>query len=170
MADEDRVPQSPKRSGNGTHANKVAELILSSCRMSDPNAHISSVLRDSEGRTVVRIRTDPRNNPLVLLKALQKLWPLAHCSVQENALDGTVEAEIIVPREKDERDRAREQARRSRVSELLGVLAVVLALVAFFIYANDCYMSLSNHWANASNATEPVAGEQAAPDQGKPEL
>jgi hypothetical protein len=170
MSDDDRVPQSPKRAGNGTHANKVAELILGSCRMSDASAHISSVLRDSEGRTIVRVRTDPTNNPLVLLRALQKLWPLAKCSVQENALDGTVEAEIIVPRERDERDRAREQARQSRLSELLSVLTVVLALVALFIYANDCYLSLSSRWANASNATEPGAGAQAVPDQGKSEL
>lgn len=170
MSEDERTPQSPKRTGNGTQANKVAELILKSCRMHDSGAHIASVLRDSEGRTMVRVRTDPTNNPLVLLKALRQLWPLANCSVQENALDGTVEAQITVPREADERMRARERALRSRVSDLLAVLSVALALVAVLIYANDCYLSLSNLWANATSDAHPSAAQEGTFDQGKSEL
>ena len=123
-----------------THSNLVADMILKSCRLSDASAHISSVLRDSEGRTVVRVRTDPRNNPLNLLRALQKLCPLARSSVHENALDGTTEAEIIVPKEKDEVKRANKRARNSRASEFLFVLSMVMFSVAFFVYLNDCYV------------------------------
>ena len=135
--------QSPQASKPCTHSNKVAELIISSCQRSDPSARISSVLRDSEGRTIVRMRTNPSSNPIILLRALQALWPLAKCCVQENALDGTVEAEIIVPREKDERTRALRRARKSRVSELLWVLIQVLLFVALIMYANDCYVSFA---------------------------
>lgn len=153
MSSEGDRPRSPPRASPGTHSNKVAELILSSCRLSDPSAHISSVLRDSEGRTIVRMRTNPNSNPLVLLRALQKLWPLAKCSVQENALDGTVEAEIIVPREKDERNRAFNRARKSRISELLWLLCFVLLFLALATYTNDCYTSFYN--ATATNSSGP---------------
>lgn len=164
MSSEGDRSRSPPRASSGTHSNKVAELILSSCRLSDPSAHISSVLRDSEGRTIVRMRTNPSSNPLVLLRALQKLWPLAKCSVQENALDGTVEAEIIVPREKDERNRAFNRARKSRISELLWLLCFVLLFLALVTYANDCYTSLYN--ATATNSS----GSSTEGSEGKSEL
>lgn len=145
---------SPPRQQPTSHSNKVADLILSSCRLSDPSCHISSVLRDSEGRTVVRVRADPRNNPLVLLRALQKLWPLAKSCVQENALDGTVEAEVVVPRQKDEQRRALLRAKRNRFSEFLLVLSGVMFFIALVVYANDCYVSLSNTTARAATARE----------------
>lgn len=160
MGDVDGRSRSPPRENSGTHSNKVAELILSSCRLSDPSAHISSVLRDSEGRTIVRMRTNPHSNPLVLLRALQKLWPLAKCSVQENALDGTVEAEIIVPREKDERNRAFDRAQKSRISEMLWLLCYVLLFLALVTYANDCYTSLYNS-TTATSAGPSTDGSEA---------
>ena len=134
---------SPPKPRPPSHANRVAELVLSSCKRSDPSAHISSVLRDSEGRTVVRVRTDPRNNPLVLLQALQKLWPLARSSVHENALDGIVEAEIVVPRRKDEERRAANRAKRSRISELLLMLSASMFFIALVFYTNDCYVAFT---------------------------
>lgn len=139
----DAPSSSPPKPRPPSHSNKVAELILTSCRLSDPSAHISSVLRDSEGRTLVRVRADPRNNPLILLKALQKLWPLAMCSVHENALDGTVEAEIVVPRQKDEERRALRKAKRSRISEMLLMLSISTFLIALSMYTNDCYVKFT---------------------------
>lgn len=114
------------------------------------------------------MRTNPNSNPLVLLRALQKLWPLAKCSVQENALDGTVEAEIIVPRERDERERAFDRARKSRISEVLMLLCLALLFLALVTYANDCYLSLSEYWA--STAAPAAAGDEASRDTGKSEL
>jgi len=84
----------------------------------------------------------------VLLKALQKLWPLAKSSVHENALDGTVEAEIVVPRERDERKRAKNKARNSRLSEFLLALSMAMMAIALAMYVNDCYMALNS--ANAA--------------------
>ena len=159
MNGAEECQRSPPRVKSGSHSNKVADLILSSCRQSDPSAHISSVLRDSAGRTVVRMRTNPNSNPLVVLRALQNLWPLAKCSVQENALDGTVEAEIIVPREKDEWNRALTRARKSRISELLWLLFVVLLSLALVSYANDCYTSFYN--PTTGNFTDASTGGPA---------
>ena len=105
------------------------------------------------------MRTNPNSNPLVVLRALQNLWPLAKCSVQENALDGTVEAEIIVPREKDEWNRALTRARKSRISELLWLLFVVLLSLALVSYANDCYTSFYN--PTTGNFTDASTGGPA---------
>jgi len=145
---------SPERAPAFSMSNKVAELILASCLKHDPSAHISSVLRDGEGRTVVRVRADPQNNPIVLLRALQKLWPLAKCSVQENALDGTVEAEIVVPRERDEHERAKKRARKSLASEVLLVFAIVTMAIALAMYVNDCVVALTNVNATISPRQE----------------
>jgi hypothetical protein len=106
------------------------------------------------------MRTNPHSNPLVLLRALQKLWPLAKCSVQENALDGTVEAEIIVPREKDERNRAFDRAQKSRISEMLWLLCYVLLFLALVTYANDCYTSFYNS-TTATSAGPSTDGSEA---------
>lgn len=140
----DAPSSSPPKARPPSHSNKVADLVLASCRSSDPHAHISSILRDSQGRTVVRVRTDPHNNPLVLLRVLQKLWPLARSSVHENALDGTVEAEIVVPRESDERKRALNRARNTKVSEFLLLLSGVMFTIALAVYGNDCYAQFLN--------------------------
>lgn len=80
---------------------------------------------------------------MALLRTLQDLWPLATCSVQENALDGTLEAAIVVPRARDERMRALRWARKSRVAELLAVMCSVLLFLALGTYANDCYTSFT---------------------------
>ena len=64
--------------------------------------------------------------------------------MHENALDGTVEAEIVVPRQKDEQRRAILRAKRSRLSEFLLVLSGVMFFIALAVYGNDCYVSLLN--------------------------
>ena len=142
----ERIPSSPKSGLIGrkreSTANRVAELILQSCRSVDSSAHISSVLRDSEGRTIVRVRADPRNDPNIVLGALKALWPLARSSVHENSLDGIVEAEITVPRERDEQKRAWNRARKSKRSEFLFMLFLVLFLMSVISYSSDCYDAL----------------------------
>tara|TARA_B100001175_G_scaffold305176_1_gene302002 strand:+ start:1809 stop:2264 length:456 start_codon:yes stop_codon:yes gene_type:complete len=123
---------------SGTFSNRVSELVLSSCRAKDGGARISSVLRDSAGRTVVRVRSSEESrNPLKLLSALKELWPLAKTAVIENALDGSVEAEIVVPREDDERASARRRARSTRAAAFLWVVARALLLVGVALYVTE---------------------------------
>lgn len=161
-----RVPSSPKEGANGrkheSPANKVSELVLQSCRSVDTSAHISSVLRDSEGRTIVRVRTDPRNDANVVLGALKTLWPLARSSVHENALDGIVEAEIIVPRDRDEQRRAWNQAKKYKFSEFLLMLATVLFFMAAISYGTDCY----NAFLRAQSANATVDAGDMPPEEG----
>lgn len=131
-------PCSPKAKRQQTFSDRVSELVLNSCKASEPNAAISSVLRDSYGRTVVRVRCNtPSCNTFSLLNALQKSWPLAKTSVVENALDGSVEAEIVVPSEEDEVVQARMRALSTRLAELSWMLAVVLLLVGVSLYVTE---------------------------------
>ena len=144
--------------GNTSFSNRVSELILSSCMETDTGARISSILRDSSGRTVVRVRTGVENNAVQLLKRLKGLWPLAKTSVVENKLDGTIEAQIVVPRESDELHYARQRASNSRGAEILYVTVLVLSIVGVILYAKDVYIeTLSNErhfWSSNTSDRE----------------
>lgn len=130
----------------------VSERILRSCRERDSGARISSILSDSHGRTVVRVRASVENNAVQLLKVLKGLWPLAKTAVVENKLDGTIEAQIVVPRKSDERYVARQRASSSRCAEFLYAAMHVLLIVGIFLYANDVYTDYQNNfWNNTSD-------------------
>ena len=152
MYNETRSDTSPKRNEHTIESNTVANMILKSCRVHDPSAHISSVLRDDDGRTIVRVRGNNNNNASVLLNALKSLWPLAKCSVLMNALDGTLEAEIIIPQKRDEFRRAVHKAEKSNLSKILNVLARMFALFALLMYMRDCYCSFANRLKNEFHA------------------
>lgn len=145
---------SPAEAPAVTFTDRVSDLVLSSCRLKDNGARISSVLCDSAGRTVVRVRSgEDSRNPLKLLGALKELWPLASTAVIENALDGYVEAEIVVPREADERASARRRARGTRVAECLWFLARALLTVGFALYATELLYAQGWLSAPTPNAT-----------------
>jgi hypothetical protein len=131
-----RSPDSPTSKRN--KANVIADLVLQTCRSVDTAAHIASVMRDSEGRTVVKIRTGLQSEPVRMLRALKVMWPLAKSSVSENPLDGISEAEITVPRERDERERAWRRASNDKLSEFLLLLFYVLLFMFVLSYVRDC--------------------------------
>ena len=138
MSARPKAPDSPVSRPAAKNANVLAELVLQTCRAVDTSAHVSSILRDSEGRTIVRIRTDPRNETTRTLVALQTTWPLARSSVSENPLDGISEAEIIIPRKVDEMRRAWRRAGNSRPAEFLSLLSYVLLFMCVLAYFRDC--------------------------------
>lgn len=146
MGDQTR---SPPRSGGerSTFCREVSEKVLETCRKGDPGCILSSVLRDSQGRTVVRVRAGENgSNPLTLLGCLKQTWPLAHTAVVENSLDGTVEAQIVVPVNGDELYRAMDKAKRSRVAEILFFVALLLLLTGLIQFALDSVASkTANH-------------------------
>jgi hypothetical protein len=144
-------------------SDRVSELILQSCRSKDANARISTILRDNCGRTVVRVRTGESSDAVSLLKALKDLWPLAKTAVVENQLDGSVEAQIVVPREEDERTYARQRAMSSRCAEFLHAAVIVLLLVGLVLYINDVY--LIHEVDSTKNATSEEAHAFAADDR-----
>jgi hypothetical protein len=130
-------------------ANRVSDAVLSTCRARDADAQISSILRDNEGRTVVRVRAGS-SNAVTLLRALRDLWPLAKTSVIESALDGSVEAQIVVPRERDERAHAMRRAERLRCASFLRMVSLLLLAGALALYVRD----VANVNAMSVNATQ----------------
>lgn len=138
-----------------TFTDRVSQMVLSSCRAKDSDAQISSVLRDSHGRTVVRIRGGgATRNPLKLLSALKELWPLANTAVIENALDGSVEAQITVPHEADERARAQRRARSTRVAECLWMVGATLLVTGLALYATELLRQAPGGAHNATSDRE----------------
>ena len=117
-------------------SSRVSDAVLSTCRARDESAQISSILRDNDGRTVVRVRAGS-SNAVTLLRALRDLWPLARTSVIENALDGSVEAQIVVPQEADEQAQARRRAESLRCAGFLRMVTLLLLAGALALYARD---------------------------------
>ncbi len=139
MGDPTRSPPRDKSAGSA-FCREVSEKVLETCRKGDPDCILSSVLRDSQGRTVVRVRSgESSSNPLTLLGCLKATWPLAHTAVVENSLDGTVEAQIVVPVNGDELYRAMDKAKRSRVAELMLFATVLLLLTGLIQFALDSF-------------------------------
>lgn len=129
-----------------TFSQRVSEVVLRSCQQHEPEARIASVLRDSDGRTVIRLRAGGGKGSVKLLKALQQLWPLAETSVLENALDNSVQAEITVPRERDEWRQAQRRAAGAAFSRAsLAVAFLFLALGAALYAAELAGHSPANH-------------------------
>ena len=149
------TPNAPPAPESLTFTDRVSQLVLSSCRSKDAQARISSVLRDSQGRTVVRIRGgEESRNPLKLLSALKELWPLASTAVIENALDGSVEAQVTVPREADERAHARRRARNTRVAECLWMVGAALLVAGLALYAMELVQRAPGDAQNATSDRE----------------
>ena len=161
---QQREPGSPGRHGGRTpsFSDRVSELILQSCRLKDSSARISTILRDNRGRTVVRVRTGESSDAVSLLRALKDLWPLAKTAVVENQLDGSVEAQIVVPREEDERTYARQRASSSRCAEFLNAAVLVLLLVGAALYFKDVYL---HKVYSATNGTADGAHSSTADDR-----
>ena len=120
-----------------TFSQRVSDVVLRSCQQHDPEARIASVLRDSEGRTVIRLSAGGAKGSVKLLGALQQLWPLAETSVLENALDNSVQAEITIPRESDEFRQAQRRAAASAFSKGSLALALLFLALGAALYASE---------------------------------
>lgn len=116
---------------------RAAALVLRSCQQQQPGSRIASVLRDGEGRTVIRVSAGSARGGGELQKALQQLWPLAETSLLENALDASLQTEITIPREKDEWLQARLRARASSFSKISLAVALVFFALGACMYAAD---------------------------------
>ena len=138
-------------------ATEVAEAVLRCCRERDPGAVVSSLLRDADGRTVVRVRSDAqRGDALTLLRSMRALWPLAATTARENALDGTMEAEVVVPTAAAELAAARRRAAASRTAAFAWAACVGLFVAGCCVLARDAYRA----GYDAVSATAAVAHDE----------
>mgnify|MGYP004059783499 CR=1 FL=1 len=131
-----------------TFSQRVSDVVLRSCQQHAPQARIASVLRDSEGRTVIRLSAGEAKGSVKLLGALQQLWPLAKTSVLENVLDNSVQAELTVPSESDEWKEAKRRAAASAFAKISLAIALLFLALGSALYASE----LADH--SPTNHTE----------------
>ena len=132
----------PRPATNGTLAQKLCRRVLSTVRDVDRNAAITSVSRwDHDSATLVRVRAGEANSggaPFGIVDALKRAWPLARVSLVENVVEGTTEAQMLVPSRDEQRDIARQQAYGSRLARrvrLFAKLATLAATLSFVVLA-----------------------------------
>lgn len=126
---------------SATLAQKLCRRVLSTVHDVDGNASITSVSRwDHDSATLVRVRAGEANGgtPFGLVDALKRAWPLARVSLVENVVEGTTEAQMLVPSREEQRDIARQQAYDSRLARrvrLFAKLATLAATLSFVVLA-----------------------------------
>ena len=113
---------------------RASELVIATCKDVDPDAKITSVVRDCGGRTTVRVKSGGGRDASALLNVLKREWPLAQLSVYESMLTGSLEACIQLPTEGDERAIAFSLASggtAARATKMLTALAMGMALLLY---------------------------------------
>lgn len=115
----------------------VAQRVLDACRRDDPDARITFVGRDEDGRTRVRIRAGNGASVQTLQRGLQRLMPYARVRTSEDILDGSVQVEIVVPTEEDERGKAWEIEAQRPVYRVLLTGSLSLLLVGCGMYLSE---------------------------------
>ena len=122
----------------------VAQRVLTACRREDADARITYVGRDEDERTRVRVRTGGSTSVQSLQRALQQLMPFAKVRTSEDILDGTAQAEIIVPTEGDEYALAREAAAGRLSARLLCGGSFTLAVLALGLWMAAVAQEVAN--------------------------
>ena len=121
-----------------TLAQQLCRRVLNSMHAVDASASITSVSRwDHDNATLVRIRASEAHEgaPHGVVAALRQHWPLARVSLVENLVEGTTEAQMLVPSTDEQRMLARDQAfelngaRRARAFAKAVALAALLSFV-----------------------------------------
>lgn len=118
-------------------ATQLCRRVLSTVQAVDTDASITSVSRwDHDSATLVRIRAGGSQTPHGILSALKHAWPLARVSLVENVVEGTTEAQMLVPSRDEQQVLARGQAlstTSTRITRLLVRLVACAALVSFAV-------------------------------------
>lgn len=123
-------PQKPS-----TIAQKLCSCVLNAVRDIDADASISTVSKwDHDDSTMVRVRSGV-SAPLALLKALRDQFPLATVSTVENLIDGSTQAQILIPSKNEQFYIARSMATQNRRNLWLKMLTRLLLFVFSVLFA-----------------------------------
>ena len=113
----------------------VAQRVLEACQQEDPDSRITYVGRDESERTRVRVRAGNGASVESLQRALHQLMPFAIVRTSEDVLDGSAQAEIVVPTLGDEYGMAYAQAADKIYNRVLGVLSAVFVAIGVGMWA-----------------------------------
>ena len=117
-----------------TLARQLCRRVLSTAKTVDDTARITSVSRwDRDNATLLRISTNS-GTPLSLTDMLRKVFPLAKVALVENVVEGTTEAQILVPSNEEQRDIARSLAEEAPAAQRVRTLARGLGLAALMAF------------------------------------
>ena len=129
--------------GNGHHheecttCDEVAQRVLQACRKKDDGATVTYVGRNDDNQTIVRVRAGTAASVGALQSSMQGLFPFARVRTSESVLDGTLQAEIMVPTSEDEWRFACADARSRLSVRLLRMAAFALFVGGVVLYANE---------------------------------
>lgn len=120
----------------------ICHQILAVAKSADANASISAVAKQPEdGSTLVRIRAsgggdgDGEENSSLILSALRAALPLTVITLVENVVEGTAEAQILLPVPELQREMARRDVCQSRWAMTLSMLSEGFACAAVGVAA-----------------------------------
>lgn len=122
---------------SSTLAQQLCRRVLSTVNTVDDNASITSVSRwDHDNATLVRIRAGKAQSgaPHGIVVALRRAWPLACVSVVENLIEGTTEAQMLVPSHDEQRGLAHQKAFDSTLARRVRVFVRFVALAALLSF------------------------------------
>tara|TARA_B110000444_G_scaffold225464_1_gene229334 strand:+ start:872 stop:1345 length:474 start_codon:yes stop_codon:yes gene_type:complete len=127
---DDQMPKSQP----ATLAQQLCKRVLSTVRDVDADASIASVSKwDHDCSTLVRVRAG-RGAAFGILDALKSSWPLARVSLVENVMDGTTEAQMLVPSRCEQHEIARQQAFESHTAKRLRTFIKLTALATLLSF------------------------------------
>tara|TARA_B110001452_G_C15215076_1_gene421411 strand:+ start:1201 stop:1635 length:435 start_codon:yes stop_codon:yes gene_type:complete len=105
----------------------VAKRVLDACRREDGDAKITYVGVDETGRTRVRVQSSTQSSVEAMQRILRKAMPFAVVRTSEDVLDGSLQAELIVPTCDDEFNMAYAREKQALSTRLLSGGATMLA-------------------------------------------
>lgn len=133
MADDAAAPPLPEP--KPSLADRLCSSVLSIARAEDDGARISSVAKwEHDDSTLLRVSADASTMPS-LAAALRRRWPLASVGIVEDVMNGTQQAQLLVPSGADQLRRANAMATESRGVRLLGSLARAFGVAAALVFA-----------------------------------
>jgi hypothetical protein len=123
--------------GGARSTNELSRSVLAACQVADPAAKITYVGCDPDGRTVVRVRASEASSACTLQRRVQGVMPLARVSTVENALDGSMHAEVTLPTRRDEWRTAHAAASQNKVLRLLHLAGGAMLLLGTALWATQ---------------------------------
>lgn len=125
----------------------VARRVIDACRREDADAQITYVGVDESGRTRVRVQSSSESTVETLQRSLRKAMPFAIVRASEDVLDGSLQAELIVPTGQDEFNMAYAQQKQALATRLLSGGATMMA-------AAGASLLLASFWTTLSSQQE----------------
>jgi hypothetical protein len=107
----------------------VAQRVLRTCRIEDEGANLAYVGKGDFGETIVRIASSTSSSVGSLQRTLAASFPLARVTSSENAIDGSLTAQISVPSSRDEWRKALKTTQKRAELQALWMIATSSMLV-----------------------------------------